>query len=375
MNEGDSLSRLFFPSGGTIPLILAPMAGVTDKPFRCLARKFGADVTVSEMVASQAMIRHTPKSLKITSRLEENGPVAVQIAGADPLVMAEAARMNADRGAQIIDVNMGCPVKKIAKSHAGAALMRDELLAGRILTAVVKAVALPVTVKIRLGWDDDQRNALSIARIAESSGVRAVTVHGRTRAQMYRGKADWFAIGLVKRGVAIPVIGNGDVTTPEEAQKMLDMTGVDGIMIGRGAMGRPWIFREIAHYLQTGQFRPGPEFTERRLIILEHFQQILDFHGPAIGNRLARKHLAWHTRGMVGGARFRERLNHAPDAHATTKLLNEFLCETSPEVFVPLDLAYKPATDQPGRAACCDRAPVHSDLMKGDENDRRMAGV
>ena len=327
MVESDPLYHLFSQNRATTPLILAPMAGVTDGPFRRLARQFGADMTVSEMVASQAMIRHSPKSLQIASSLEDNGPVAVQIAGADPCIMADAARMNADRGARIIDINMGCPVKKMAKSNAGAALMRDELLAGRILASVVAAVTLPVTVKIRLGWDDSQRNGLAIARIAESSGVRAVTVHGRTRAQMYLGSADWEAIGQIKAGIHIPVIGNGDVRTPEEAQKMLDVSGVDGIMIGRGAMGRPWIFREIAHYLKTGQHRDGPDPTEKQQVILNHFQQILEFYGPVIGNRLARKHLAWHTRGMVGGARFRERLNYSPDASSTEILLQDFLHE------------------------------------------------
>ncbi|MBF0162459.1 MAG: tRNA dihydrouridine synthase DusB [Magnetococcales bacterium] len=323
--ERDPLSQLFAPDRTTVPLLLAPMAGVTDWPFRLLARRYGAEMTVSEMVASQAMIRHVPKSIKMASRLASEGLVAVQIAGADPEVMAEAARMNVDLGAPVIDINMGCPVKKIAKSHAGAALMRDERLAGQIMAAVVGAVPVPVTVKMRLGWDDGQRNALAIARIAEASGVRAVTVHGRTRAQMYAGEADWQAIAEIKAGVSIPVVGNGDVTTPEGARRLREVAGVDGIMIGRGAMGAPWIFRSIAHYLRTGEHLPDPEPAEKIQVILEHYETILSFHGLEIGNRLARKHLAWHTRGMVGGGRFRERLNHSPNAQETRRLLREFL--------------------------------------------------
>ncbi len=330
MSDPDPLALLFAPGRATVPLLLAPMAGVTDWPFRALALTYGADMTVSEMVASQAMIRHAPKSFKIASSGPWNGSespavMAVQIAGADPAIMAEAARMNVDRGATMIDINMGCPVKKMAKSHAGAALMRDERLAGRIMAAVVAAVPVPVTVKMRLGWDEGQRNGLALARIAEASGVRAVTVHGRTRAQMYSGQADWRAIGAIKAGVAIPVIGNGDVTTPEEARQLLLVAGVDGIMIGRGALGRPWLFREVAHYLRTGESLPGPEPAERVRVIIDHFDHIIAFHGPEIGNRLARKQLAWHTRGMAGGGRFRESLNHSPDADSTGQLLRTFL--------------------------------------------------
>ncbi|MEO5364195.1 MAG: tRNA dihydrouridine synthase DusB [Magnetococcus sp. DMHC-8] len=329
MTGSDPLSVLFAPGRVTVPLILAPMAGVTDWPFRLLAQRYGADLTVSEMVASQAMIRHTPKSLKIAASRAGDPPasglVAVQIAGADPAVMAAAARMNVEMGATLIDINMGCPVKKIAKSHAGAALMRDERLAERIMAAVVAAVPVPVTVKMRLGWDDGQRNALTLARLAAETGIRAVTVHGRTRAQMYTGQADWQAIGAIKAGVAIPVIGNGDVTTPEEARRMLAVAGVDGIMIGRGAIGRPWLFREIAHYLRTGEHLPGPTAEEKVQVILDHFEQLVHFHGPVIGNQLARKHLAWHTRGMAGGGRFREQLNHTADVAATGRLLRTFL--------------------------------------------------
>ncbi len=307
------------------------MAGITDWPFRTLARRYGADLTVSEMVASQAMVRHTAKSLKIAApypegtESTENALVAVQIAGADPEVMASAARMNTALGATLIDINMGCPVKKIAKSHAGAALMRDERLAGRIMAAVVAAVSVPVTIKIRLGWDDQQRNALRIARIAQESGIRAVTVHGRTRAQMYHGSADWQAIAAIKAGIALPVIGNGDVTSPQQAKELWQLSGVDGIMIGRGAIGRPWIFQEIAHFLQNGTLLPPPAWPERKALIENHYAHIIAYHGPVLGNRLARKHLAWHTRGLVGGGRFREQLNDSPDAESTGQLLTAFL--------------------------------------------------
>lgn len=335
MAANNPLADLFATDRTTPLLILAPMAGVTDGPFRRLAQRYGAEMTVSEMVASQAMIRHTPKSLKLATHEAGEGVMAVQIAGADPVVMATAARMNVDRGATIIDINMGCPVKKIAKSHAGAALMRDEGLAERIMAAVVAAVPVPVTVKMRLGWDDQHRNALALARLAEANGVQAVTVHGRTRAQMYAGTADWQAIAAIKAGVSIPVIGNGDVTTPEKARMMWEMTGVDGIMIGRGAIGSPWIFREVAHYLRTGTLLAAPEPAEKMAVVIEHFEQIVAHHGPIVGNQMARKHLAWHTRGLVGGGRFRERLNHAPTAQATGQLLREFLHSLEPAEATP----------------------------------------
>ncbi|MBF0162037.1 MAG: tRNA dihydrouridine synthase DusB [Magnetococcales bacterium] len=332
MTEKEAFARLFAPDRPAIPVILAPMAGVTDWPFRALAHAYGAEMTVSEMVASQAMIRHTPKSLKMASpdplHCSREPVRAVQIAGADPVVMARAARMNVDLGATLIDINMGCPVKKIAKSQAGAALMRDEGLAARIMEAVVAAVPVPVTVKMRLGWDDGQRNGLAIARLAESVGICAITVHGRTRAQHYSGQADWQAIGAIKAGVTIPVIGNGDVCSPEGARELWQQAGVDGIMIGRGSLGRPWIFREVAHYLRTGERLPAPGAAERREMIIRHFEQIIAFHGPYLGNRLARKHLAWHTRGMVGGASFRQQLNHSPDATRTADLLRAFLAHS-----------------------------------------------
>ena len=320
----DPVTALFDRSVARPLLVLAPMAGVTDAPFRRLARAWGAELAVSEMIASQAMIRNTAKSLKITSDLALEKPAVVQIAGADPAVMADAARMNVDRGAEIIDINMGCPVKKIAKSHAGAALMRDEKRAGAILDAVIAAVPVPVTVKIRLGWDEREKNGLAIARIAQAAGARWITVHGRTRAQMYTGRADWPAIGEIKSRLTIPVIGNGDVTTPEAAREMWAVAGVDGIMIGRGALGRPWLFGQVARFLETGERLPDPPLAERQALVIDHFHQIIACHGPVIGNRLARKHLAWHTRGMAGGATFRDAINRAPTPEETLGRLTAF---------------------------------------------------
>jgi tRNA-dihydrouridine synthase B len=325
--QSDPIVTLFSQkkNGGIfLPLILAPMAGVTDLPFRTLAHRYGAALTVSEMVASQAMIRQTPKSLKIASGGVEQGLTAVQIAGSDPEVMAAAARMNVALGAQIIDINMGCPVKKIVKNGAGSALLRDEALIGRILAAVIGAVPVPVTVKIRLGWDENHLNAVSVARLAESMGVRCITVHGRTRAQMYRGEADWEAIGRVKAGVSIPVIGNGDITTPQGARQMLERSGVDGIMIGRGSYGRPWIFKQVTEYLTTGLDDFEPDLAEREAVVMDHFMAIMQFYGDKIGNRMVRKHLAWYTKGMVGGAQFRKEINQSPDPEESLAKTVEF---------------------------------------------------
>ncbi|OSM06198.1 putative nifR3 family TIM-barrel protein [Magnetofaba australis IT-1] len=302
------------------------MAGVTDAPFRYLARKYGADMAVSEMIASQAMVRNVGKSLRMSDTLADKPetPLAVQIAGGDPEVLSEAARMNVERGAEIIDINMGCPVKKIVKGQAGAALLRDEALVARIIRAVVAAVAVPVTVKIRLGWDDETRNALRIAAIAQEEGARLLTVHGRTRAQMYRGSADWDAIAQVKASTALPVVGNGDITDAEDAAAKWRASGVDALMIGRGAMGRPWLFRQIDELLRYGKQPQEPGVAERYAIAREHLQLLLDFHGAVSGNRLARKHLAWYTRGLRGGAAFRDAVNHSEDPLGTLQLLDDF---------------------------------------------------
>ncbi|MBF0177498.1 MAG: tRNA dihydrouridine synthase DusB [Magnetococcales bacterium] len=314
----------WFANKNGTPLLLAPMAGVTDGPFRLLAQRMGADLTISEMVASQAMVRQTKGCREKTTSLEREMPLAVQIAGADPEVMAKAARMHVDLGAGMIDINMGCPVRKIIKGGAGAALMRDECLAGRIMEQVVKAVPVPVTIKIRLGWDAEHLNGLQIARIAEASGIHWLTVHGRTRAQMYNGQADWAQIAEIKRQISIPVIGNGDITTPAVAARCLADSGVDALMIGRGALGRPWIFRQIDHHLRTGSHWPDPPLAERFQVARDHFESLLTFHGPVTGNLLARKHLAWYSRGLSGSATFRQEINHTVDATATRDCMQRF---------------------------------------------------
>jgi tRNA-dihydrouridine synthase B len=292
-------------------LVVAPMAGVTDRPFRLLCKRQGAGYAVSEMVASNPRLWGTEKSRRRTDHCGEVEPTAVQIAGADPALMAAAARYNVDRGAQIIDINMGCPAKKVCNAAAGSALLGNEPLVGSILDAVVRAVDVPVTLKIRTGADPEHRNALSIARIAESAGVRALAVHGRTRACAYVGPVEYDTIRAVKAAVAIPVIANGDIATPEQARHVLDYTGADAIMIGRGAQGRPWIFREIRHYLDFGAHLPSPTVAEARAAIVEHLDDHYEFHGEAGGVRSARKHLGWYTKDLAGGDAFRREVNAA----------------------------------------------------------------
>ncbi|NGZ27102.1 MAG: tRNA dihydrouridine synthase DusB [Magnetococcales bacterium] len=311
-------------AGGRPLLALAPMAGITDLPFRLQARRYGADLLVSEMISSQAMVRNSLRTKRMASSEGVEAPLVVQIAGGDPQIMADAARMNVELGADAIDINMGCPVKKIVNTWAGAALMKDEELVGRILEAVTKAVQVPVTVKMRLGWDNNQLNGETIARIAQAAGVRWIAVHGRTRAQMYQGKADWQAIGRIKAAVSIPVIGNGDITTPQEAKHMLEISGVDGLMIGRGALGRPWLFQQVKHYLEHGESLPEPDVEERYQTVLFHLDHMLDHYGPRTGNLMARKHLSWYGRGIVGAARFREEVNHSPNGEITRQLASQF---------------------------------------------------
>ena len=290
-------------------LFVAPMAGVTDRPFRTLCRRFGAGLAVSEMVSARPDLRGTRKSRLRREHGGEAGPVSVQIAGADPAQMADAARLNADEGAQIIDINMGCPAKKVCNVAAGSALLSDEALVARILAAVVAAVDVPVTLKIRTGPDPEHRNALRIARIAESAGIRLLAVHGRTRACGFRGRAEFDSVAEVKASVRIPVIANGDIATPEEAKRVLDYTRADGIMIGRAAHGRPWIFREFEHYLRTGRPLEKSLPSEMRAVALEHLEGIYTLYGEDLGVRIARKHIGWYVRGLAGGEAFRREAN------------------------------------------------------------------
>ena len=306
------------------PVILAPMSGVTDQPFRRLVKRNGAALVVSEMIASQAAIRETRQSLKMSTNCAEEFPMAVQLAGCDPSVMAEAAKLNVDRGAAIIDINMGCPVKKVVNKEAGSALMRQEALAARILEAVVKAVPLPVTLKIRTGWDEGSRNAPEIARIAEASGIQAITVHGRTRCQFYNGKSDWDFIRNVKEAVKIPVIGNGDVTTPAEAKRMLELSGADGVMIGRGAYGKPWLLGQVIEFLRTGVAPPDPPPGVIGATVLGHFDEMLRYYGRDVGMRMARKHIGWYSKGLPGSAEFRAKVFRVADAKTVRDMIRAF---------------------------------------------------
>ncbi len=310
----------------TLPnnLVVAPMAGVTDRPFRQLCKRFGAGYAISEMVASNPRLRDTEKSLLRTDHRGEVAPIAVQIAGADPTQMAEAARYNVERGAQIIDINMGCPAKKVCNVAAGSALLGNETLVAAILEAVVRAVDVPVTLKIRTGRDISNRNALVIARIAERAGVQALAVHGRTRACGFVGPVEYDTIRAVKQVVAIPVIANGDIASPEHAKDVLDYTGADGVMIGRAAQGRPWIFREIRHFLDHGSPAPPPTVEEAHAAIIVHLADHYAFYGESAGARIARKHLAWYTQDLAGAGVFRREINTTETADAQLRAVNRF---------------------------------------------------
>ena len=306
-------------------LFVAPMAGVTDRPFRQLCKKMGAGLAVSEMVTSNSLLYGSAKTQRRANHDGEVEPISVQIAGSIPEMMADAARHNVDRGAQIIDINMGCPAKKICNVMAGSALLKDEPLVGRILDAVVKAVpATPVTLKIRTGWDKSSRNALAVLKIAEQSGIRALAVHGRTRACGYTGHAEYETIAAVKAAARIPVIANGDITSPEKARLVLDATGVDALMVGRAAQGRPWLFREIEHYLATGTHLPPPRVSEIHAILIAHLEDLYDFYGIETGVRVARKHISWYTKGLVGSAAFRHRMNQLPTVEEQREAVNAF---------------------------------------------------
>jgi tRNA-dihydrouridine synthase B len=312
-------------------LIVAPMAGVTDRPFRQLCKRMGAGMAVSEMVASNSLLWGSQKTRRRANHEGEVEPIAVQIAGADPRMLAEAAKYNVDQGAQIIDINMGCPAKKVCNVMAGSALLKDEPLVGRILDAVVGAVDVPVTLKIRTGWDRENRNASVVAKIAEQAGIQALAIHGRTRACGFSGEAEYDTIAAVKSEVAIPVIANGDIDTPERVKQVLDRTGADGVMIGRAAQGRPWMFREITHYLATGEHLPAPEVNEIHRVLRAHLHELYEFYGEFTGVRVARKHISWYTRGLAGSAAFRHAMNQLQTCAEQLAAVDEFFARLAGE--------------------------------------------
>ncbi len=311
-------------------LIVAPMAGVTDRPFRQLCKRLGAGMAVSEMVTSNSLLYGSSKTARRANHEGEVEPKSVQIAGADPAMMAEAARHNVERGAQIIDINMGCPAKKVCNVMAGSALLQNEPLVEEILAAVVKAVPeVPVTLKIRTGWDRSHRNALNVLKIAEGAGIQALAIHGRTRACGYTGEAEYDTIAAVKAEAKIPIIANGDITTPEKARHVLAYTGADAVMIGRAAQGRPWIFREIDHYLKTGRRLPPPQVSEIHQVLKAHLEDLYAFYGEHTGLRVARKHISWYTRGLVNASSFRHRMNHLESAQEQLDSVDEFFSQAA----------------------------------------------
>lgn len=313
----------------TLPnsLILAPMAGVTDQPFRQLCKRMGAGLVVSEMVTSDVRLWNTRKSSLRMIHSGDPEPRSVQIAGGDPEMLAEAARRNVEMGAQIIDINMGCPAKKVCNKAAGSALLKDETLVREILQAVVAAVNVPVTLKIRTGWDRENKNGIAVAKIAEDAGIVALAVHGRTRADLYMGEAEYETIAAIKQAVSIPVLANGDIDSPEKAKAVLAATGADGLLIGRAAQGRPWIFREIEHYLRTGEQLPAPSLLEVERILLEHLTALHAFYGDVMGVRIARKHVSWYLATLPGAREFRAQFNRLDSTDAQCTNVREFFSE------------------------------------------------
>lgn len=311
------------------PVFLAPMSGITDLPFRRLVKSYGAGLVFSEMIASREMIQATSHSMKMNENYAEEFPMAVQLAGCDPDIMAQAAQMNVERGAAIIDINFGCPVKKVVKKMAGSALMQDEPLATEIMAATVNAVDVPVTVKMRLGWNNENHNAPSLAEKAQHVGVQMITVHGRTREQRYTGTADWNAIKAVRQAVDIPVIVNGDINSPENAVRALEQSGADGVMIGRGCQGKPWLLKQVTDYMKKGAIGAEPTAEEKLHIILTHYNHILEYYGERKGVPFARKHLAWYCTGFDGAASFRAEINTLRDADAVRTKLTEFFISYS----------------------------------------------
>jgi tRNA-dihydrouridine synthase B len=317
------------------PVVLAPMTGVTDMPFRTLVRRYGSGLNVTEMIASQAAIRETRQSLQKAAWHLSEEPVSMQLVGCTPYEMGEAAKLAEDRGAAIIDINMGCPVRKVTNGDAGSALMRDLKLAAALIDAVVKAVKAPVTLKMRMGWCHDSLNAPELSRIAQDLGVKLITVHGRTRNQKYKGSADWRFIRSVKDAIDLPVIANGDICTIDDAVDAIDQSGADGVMIGRGAYGRPWILGQVMHYFATGERLPDPSLDEQYRVIVEHYDAMLDHYGEMTGVNMARKHIGWYTKGLTGSAEFRNAVNQEPSAARVKAMLADF---------------YAPYRDQPSAA-------------------------